>query len=124
MHFGLPPLVERRWHGRVGQGIAYDAARFDQWPPRGAELEWGRLRAYGRGVHAALREAMETLTAAHLAAPVDMSRAGLGQWTGRDILALHGWRHVKIHGGEIAVLKGLQGALGYGPAMPRSPQAP
>jgi hypothetical protein len=42
-----------------------------------------------------------------------MRRSGLGMWTGRDIYRLHGWNHVRMHGGEIACLKGLQGAKGY-----------
>lgn len=42
-----------------------------------------------------------------------MSRADLGEWQGRDLYVLHGWRHVYMRGGEIACLKGLQGATGY-----------
>jgi hypothetical protein len=45
-------------------------------------------------------------------APVDMTRAGLGVWEGRDLYELHGCDHPRIHGGEIAVLKGLQGGVG------------
>jgi hypothetical protein len=56
---------------------------------------------------------LHSLTEQDLARPVDMTRAGLGMWTGWDLYALHGWRHVYLHGGEIACLKGLQGAKGY-----------
>jgi hypothetical protein len=45
--------------------------------------------------------------------PVDMTRAGLGVWEGRDLLDLHGVNHPYIHGGEIACLKGLQGGAGW-----------
>ena len=34
-------------------------------------------------------------------------------WSGRDLYELHGFNHVHIHGGEIAVLKGLQGLVGW-----------
>ena len=37
--------------------------------------------------------------------PVDMTRAGLGMWQGRDLFELHGFEHPQMHGGEIAVLK-------------------
>jgi hypothetical protein len=50
---------------------------------------------------------------ADLDATVDMTRAGLGIWQGRDLLWLHGSEHVHIHGGEIACLKGMQGGIGW-----------
>jgi hypothetical protein len=113
MLFGLQPLVERRYDGQIGQGMEYDRERFDAWPPRLAVLEWELLRDYGRAVHAETIETVGALTADHLTVPIDMTRSGLGMWAGLDILALHGWGHIKIHGGEIAVLKGLQGERGY-----------
>lgn len=123
MLFGRQPVVERRYHGRVGQSMKYDPERFDAWPPRSSLLDWDLLRDYGREVHAELIETLGTLTPEHLTGPIDMTRAGLGMWTGLDILALHGWGHIKIHGGEIAVLKGLQGVLGYGEGMHSSSDA-
>jgi hypothetical protein len=42
-----------------------------------------------------------------------MTRSHLGMWEGRQLLALHGFDNVRIHGGEIAVLKGLQGGIGW-----------
>jgi hypothetical protein len=39
--------------------------------------------------------------------------AGLGEWDGIDVSRLTVGRHVWMHGGEIACLKGLQGAAGY-----------
>jgi hypothetical protein len=122
--FGRQPLIERRWRGDVGQGRPYDAERFDDWPPRLSLLDWGLLRDYGRAVHAEIIESLDGLTPDHLTVPIDMTRSGLGMWTGLDILALHGWGHVKIHGGEIAVLKGLQGVLGYGEGMHSSTGPP
>jgi hypothetical protein len=122
MLFGLRPVIERLYQGRVGQGMKYDPKLFDAWPPRPSVLDWELLRDYGRAVHAELIESLGTLTPAHLTIPIDMTRSGLGVWNGLDILALHGWGHVKIHGGEIAVLKGVQGIAGYGKHMRHMPR--
>jgi len=105
------PLVERR-DGDVGQGFPYDPARFDRWV-RHAPVEWEQLREYGLAVHAWFVESLAELNQAHLDEPVDMTRSGLGMWQGRDLLELHGYNHPHIHGGEVAVLKGLQGSVGW-----------
>ena len=42
-----------------------------------------------------------------------MTNSGLGLWQVRDLYELHGNEHPHIHGGEIAVLKGLQGTIGW-----------
>ena len=112
--YGREPLVERDWRGDVGQGVPYDPPQFDAWPPRDTQMDWSRLRAYGRAVHEwLLGEAVPALTAADLALPVDMTRSGLGIWTGRELWCLHGFDHPRIHGGEIAALKGMQAGRGY-----------
>lgn len=76
-------------------------------------MSWDRLRDYGRAVHAAFVESLDELSEEHLAMPVDMTRAGLGMWEGRDLLQLHGVDHPRIHGGEIACLKGMLGGVGW-----------
>jgi hypothetical protein len=106
------PLVERRWDGDVGQGFAYEPDRFDQWV-RHVAVDWDRLREYGRAVHTAFVESLDELTHEQLEMTMDMTRSGLGVWQGRDLYELHGHVHPHIHGGEIAVLKGLQGAIGW-----------
>jgi hypothetical protein len=110
--FGDVPILESHWLGDLGQAISYDPDRFDDWI-RGVEVPWERLHEYGRAVHAWLVGSLHTLTDEDLIRPVDMTQAGLGVWTGWDLYGLHGWRHVYMHGGEIACLKGLQGAKGY-----------
>src|SRR5262249_19047389 len=40
--YGAAPLIEREWAGDVGQGVAYDPDRFDDWV-RGAAVDWLRL---------------------------------------------------------------------------------
>lgn len=103
------PLVESEWAGNVGQGVEYDPDRFDRWV-RHAPVEWDVLREYGRAVHSALVDSLAEMTQEQLDMSVDMTRAGLGMWQGRDLFELHGYAHPHIHGGEIAVLKGLQGS--------------
>ena len=110
--FGNEPLVESRWHGDVGQGARYDPERFDRWV-RHVAVDWATLREYGRAVHTAFIGSLDDLTENHLDMPVDMTRSGLGMWEGRDLYELHGSNHPRIHGGEIACLKGLQGGVGW-----------
>ena len=106
------PLVESQWHGNVGQGAPYDPDRFDRWV-RHVSVDWDLLREYGRAVHKAFVDSLDKLSDEQLDGPVDMTRTGLGIWQGRDLYELHGCAHPYIHGGEIAVLKGLQGGVGW-----------
>ena len=112
MVHNLTPVIELEPRLQSGLGYPYNATEFDRWVP-GVQVEWEILHEYGRLVHAALLASLETLTDADLDRPIDMTRSGLGMWQGRDIYQLHGWSHVYMHGGEIACLKGLQGAKGY-----------
>ncbi len=105
------PLVEQ-WDGAVGQPHPYDPERFDRWVRHGP-VDWEVLRRYGRAVQTMTLGTMDRLTEAQLDMRVDMSRAGLGIWRGRDLLELHGIDHPLQHGAEIAVLKGLQGGAGH-----------
>ncbi len=104
------PLVESRWGGDVG--VPYDPDRFDRWVRHGA-VAWDVLRQYGRAVHEGFVESLDDLTERQLVLAVDMTRAGLGRWQGRDLYELHGYGHPHIHGGGIAVLKGLQVGIGW-----------
>jgi len=105
------PLVEQ-WAGNVGQPLPYDPDRFDRWVRHGP-VDWSLLRRYGTAVHAFVIDTVDTITKAELEMPVDMTRAGLGMWEGRDLVELHGVDHPLQHGAEIAVLKGLQGGVGH-----------
>jgi hypothetical protein len=110
--YGRAPIIESDWHNDVGQGVRYDREHFDDWE-RGVTVDWERLHSYGQAVHAWLVGSLAKLTQDDLERPVDMSRSGLGMWKGHDLYVLHGFSHVYMHGGEIACLKGLQGAKGY-----------
>ena len=109
---GKVPLVEREWDGDVGQGVPYDAEHFDRWT-RHVDVDWPRLHDYGRAVHREFIASLDGFTDADLDMDVDMTRSGLGVWQGRDLVELHGIGHPRIHGGEIACLKGLQGGVGW-----------
>jgi len=106
------PLIEHEWDGNVGQGVPYDPENFDRWT-RHVDVDWPRLREYGRAVHRDFLASLDTLTDTDLDIDVDMTRSGLGMWKGRDLIELHGIGHPRIHGGEIGCLKGLQGGVGY-----------
>jgi len=110
--FDCEPLIDRDWGGDVGQGVPYDPEQFDDWH-RDVAVDWTRLHDYGRAVHAEVVSWFGALTEDQLTRPVDMTRFDLGMWEGRELLELHGFSHVRIHGGEIAVLKGLQGGRGW-----------
>jgi hypothetical protein len=109
---GRTPLLDGDWGGDVGQGPPYEAELFDRWV-RHQPVDWAVLRRYGRAVHHAVVELFDALTPDRLDLPVDMSRAGLGTWEARDLCYLHGIEHVRIHGGEIACVKGLRGGTGW-----------
>jgi hypothetical protein len=111
--YGKEPLIEGRWQGKAGTGVPYDRERFDDTWERGARVDWPLLREYGRAVHVDLLSSVDVLTGEALEWPVDMRRSGLGMWRGSDIYRLHGWNHIRLHGGEIACLKDLQGMRGY-----------
>ncbi len=64
-------------------------------------------------MHTRFVASFDQLTEEQLDMAVDMTRTGLGMWQGRDLYELHGHGPPHIHGGEIAVLKGLQGATGW-----------
>ena len=57
---------------------------------RGVTVDWERLHGYGRAVGAWLIGTLDELTDDILEQPVDMSRSGLGVWTGRQLYDLHG----------------------------------
>jgi hypothetical protein len=104
--FRRPMLNEGPWLGRTG----LVAGRSD-WEQ--VEIDWGALRAYGRAMCAFAIESVDGLTDDDLAIVTDLSTPDIATWRGIDIVRLTVSIHVRLHGGEIACLKGLQGAKGY-----------
>ena len=106
-----------------------DRCGLSELPPEGQWdwQAWGKslsmdlpaFREYAAAVRAVVEGWLDRLTPELLARDVDMTPFGLGIWTGLELFNLH-VHHPRIHGGEIACLKGMQGALGW-PARPAAP---
>jgi hypothetical protein len=104
--FRRPMLIETTWRGR--SGLTPGLSDWD----RDHRIEWESLHAYGRAMAAFFIEALAGFTEDDLDLVADLSTPDIDVWRGIDIvrLTLH---HPRLHGGEIACLKGLQGAKGY-----------
>jgi hypothetical protein len=110
--FGGMPLMATKFRGQIGLSeMPHAAGGWHDW--RRLCVDWAGLREYGQAVCECVEGHVDSLTPEDLERRVDMSAHGLGIWKGLDIVDLHGQHHVCIHGGEIACLKGLQGAQGY-----------
>jgi hypothetical protein len=110
---GHLPVIARDFGGKVGLSEMNTLfGDMHEWGRR-VRIDWDALHAYGRAVQHCVEEYAERLSAADLDRPVDMTAWGLGMWNGLAVYKLHGFGHVKIHGGEIACLKGLQGGRGW-----------
>jgi hypothetical protein len=99
-------LNEGPWHGRTG--LDPDRSDWEQ-----GRIDWVALRAYGKAMHAFLIETMDAMREEDLERIADLSTPNRDVWRGIDIVRLSVCDHVKLHGGEISCLKGLQGMKGY-----------
>jgi hypothetical protein len=102
-----PLLSDGPWRGRTGLPPGPC-----EWDP-GVSIDWLALREYGRAIADFVVETVDSLTEEDLRRTVDLSTPDRAVWLGIDIVRLTVGRHVSMHGGEIACLKGLQGAKGY-----------
>jgi len=111
LHGGMP-LMATRFKGDVGLSeMPHAAGGWHDWSR--LRVDWQALRRYGQAVCECVEGYLDGVTDEELAKPVDMRPHGLGMWKGLDIYNLHGISHPRLHGGEIACLKGLQGAPGW-----------
>jgi hypothetical protein len=99
-------LSEGVWRGKTG------CPPSGEWET-GAQFDWAALRQYGLAVGGFVVTAVDALTAEDLETIADLSTPDRAIWYGIDVVRLTVGRHVWMHGGEIACLKGLQGAKGY-----------
>lgn len=112
---GSAPLAMSSWAGRTGvselppMGLH---STLDQWAER-AKIDLAALRAYAQAVYASCDEYLASLTPADLERTVDLSAVGLGEQKALFVLNAALIANVHMHCGEIACLKGLQGARGY-----------
>jgi hypothetical protein len=108
--FKRPRFIETTWKGRAGvdapHGDGFDWSTF-------TEVDWPDLREYGRMIRDFVVSTIDSLTEQDLEIPTDLSTPDIAQWHGIDIVRLTVGHHIRMHGGEIATLKGLQGAKGY-----------
>ena len=102
-------LSEGPWRGRTGLPPGRLAV---EWEP-GVVIDWPALHEYGRAMCAFVVETVDALTDDDLRRRVFMGENFGGVWDGIDVIRLTVGRHVWMHGGEIACLKGLQGLDGY-----------
>jgi hypothetical protein len=118
--YGRTPIISGEWGSRVGLHDLFP----DDFASNG-EIRWNDLHQYGIEVTRYVGTLVEALTLDELSRDFEMmaTDAGepvsLGTWKGIDIYRLHGWSHIRMHGGEIACLKGMQGLTGYRPLSSR-----
>ncbi len=113
---GSAPLAATTWVGKVGISEPppppFPPKPWDEWGRR-VRVDLGPLRQYGQAVFAATDEYLASLSDGDLARTIDLSAIGLGQQTVAWVISNGVLGHRLSHWGEIACLKGLQGAKGF-----------
>ena len=116
---GSTPLCVTTWTGKMGlselppmPGPGEEGLPpWDGWARR-VKVDQAALQKYAQAVYAATDEYLASLTNEDLNRTLDLSGMGVGQQTLGWLLSLM-LANVNWHTGEIACLKGLQGARGY-----------
>ena len=110
-------LFGSAWAGRTGLSEPMplpgpDWRDYGPWTRR-VKVDLAGLRAYAQAVADATDRWLAGLSDSELERPIDLTGAGLGQHTLASAIALLIANHLGTETGEIAVLKGIQGARGY-----------
>jgi hypothetical protein len=116
---GSGPLSVSTWAGKIGVSElppmpgpeVGGLPSWSEWARR-VKVDQAALRSYAQAVYAATDEYLASLTDDDLNRSLDLSGLGVGQQTLGWLLTLM-LSNVNWHTGEIACLKGLQGARGY-----------
>jgi hypothetical protein len=113
----VPLLLATTWAGRTGLSEPMpmpgpDWVDYGPWTRR-VRVDLDALHAYAQAVADQTDSWLASLSEADLDRPLDLSAAGLGQHTWASALASLVAGHISTETGEIAVLKGIQGARGY-----------
>jgi uncharacterized damage-inducible protein DinB len=109
---GGAPLLAAAWAGKMGLSeMPPTDESWDAWAHR-VQVDLVALSKYGQAVYAATDEYLAGLSDQDLDRPVDLASWGMGEQTLGWLLSLM-MVHIGWHTGEIACLKGLQGAKGY-----------
>jgi DinB superfamily len=113
----LAPLAATSWAGRTGlsEAMPVPGPEWENYGPwtRRVKVDLPALRAYAQAVADETDTWLAALAEAELDRPLDLTGAGLGQHTLASAIALLVANHIGTETGEIAVLKGIQGARGY-----------
>jgi hypothetical protein len=116
MFKGDAPLYASTWANQTGLSEPMPGpenwAEYGPWTRR-VKIDLAALRQYGAAVADATDSWLAGLTDADLDRPMDLSAVGLGQHTIATAIGLLIVNHLGTETGEIAVLKGIQGARGY-----------
>src|SRR5437762_8738147 len=113
----VAPLSASTWVDRTGLSEPMPMpgpgwADYGPWTRR-VKIDLDQLRAYAQSVADETDSWLAGLSDADLDRPMDLSGIGLGQHTLASAIALLLANHLGTETGEIAVLKGIQGARGY-----------
>jgi DinB superfamily len=113
----VAPLLASTWAGRTGLSEPMpvpgpDWHDYGPWTRR-VKVDLDALRAYAQAVATETDTWLAGLSEADLDQPMDLSGVGLGQHTWATAIVLLLANHLGTETGEIAVLKGIQGARGY-----------
>src|SRR3990172_3479035 len=110
------PLAVTSWAGKVGVSEPppppFPPKPWDQWG-RQVRVDLSMLRQYAQAVYAVTDEYLASLADGDLTRQIDLSGVGLGTQTLGWVISNGVLGHVFSHWGEIACLKGLQGAQGF-----------
>jgi hypothetical protein len=111
------PLFATSWADRTGLSEPSpmpgpDWPKYAAWTRR-VKVDLPRLREYAQAVAKETDSWLASLRDEDLVGPLDLSQVGFGQHTLASAIALLVVHHIATETGEIAVLKGLQGARGY-----------
>ena len=112
---GAAPLFAGSWAGKIGLSEpppTPDQGSWDQWA-RGVKVDLPALKQYAQAVYANTDEYLAGLNGEELEREIDLSAFHLGKQTVGWFLGNMMLSHVSHHCGEVACLKGLQGAKGY-----------
>jgi hypothetical protein len=109
---GAAPLLASTWAGKVGVSeLPPQAPPWHEWAGR-VQVELDTLRSYAQAVYEATDSYLASLSDEDLDRSLDLTAIGFGQQALGWFLGVLIF-NVHTHTGEIACLKGLQGAQGY-----------
>lgn len=129
---GAPPLFAGEWAGKTGASEPHPLLTEQGWTPVNESGEpqpiegdvlhgWAHsvtvdleaTKAYAEAVYSACLETLSAMSADDLEKTVDLSSIGLGVMSTAAVISLAGVTHIHDVIGEIAAVKGLQGAQGF-----------